>query len=85
MEEKVKQSGSISAKTGTKKVTIKLPEIMPSDKYVIALAIAEPVDYDKEIALDVPFETKEEHQFVVNINKKLPYKIVLQWTVEMLS
>jgi hypothetical protein len=72
MEEKVKQSGSISAKTGTKKVTIKLPEIMP-------------IDYDKEIALDVPFETKEEHQFVVNINKKLPYKIVLQWTVEMLS
>lgn len=79
----MKQSGQVIGKTNSKKLTVKLDSLMPSDKYMITFSILEPKDYDRELVADVPSETKEIDQFVIVFNKKLPHKTTIVYTVEM--
>lgn len=83
----MKQTLQVTAKANTKKITAKIPEAMPSIKYMISMSIIGLTDEDKPlyhgIYMDVPAETKKVDQFVITFSNKLPKKTTIEFHVEM--
>ena len=83
----MKQTLQVIAKANTKKITAKIPEAMPTVKYMISMSIMGLTEEDKPlyhgIYMDVPADTKKVDSFVITFSEKLPKKTLIEFHVEM--